>query len=625
MNKRGVFFSTDALIALIVILITAGIAYPIITYSNHNTLIENDIMNVLSILKIGEIDNVYVKGLIAEGKITDLNKSVLEQIGDFYISNITLAKELGDSILKELNVRENIGLWFDSELISSLNLTSYEDSRNVEVDKQIISGIQKGKATKGFVAKAWLKKIDKKKNTMFIKGDLMCGGWTKQYWGDYYCSTVAANATYNFYIPSNATIINATWLAEPSWTPQYTRLYVNGNKIFEGNINYYRIQDITSYLNTGNNNAVIGGNIGAEDGASHIIIEYYTPDMDTFQQQTIFPFNKLSSKSVLYYEKSMFIPTLLYNINISINASMNTTVLLRKGSQTLFIGSKNPVNNNVVFSDSEIKSALNSQGVYYSDLTDEYFFIIIEIGRNSPLTSTTLGENSYVYINSSEIPVQYGTIDITGQIPIKSYSNLVAYTFYKNLSWEFFLPKDSIPIFADWQFGWFLTGITSQKAIANSLVLYNSPPDPFLNVLSRFGYTPLKDSRLFKEGENNFSLEFGNGYSVSNEASYGFLTYFIKGFVNYGNVKDKDQGGTRTIQFEDGSSKQIFVGNHSDIWDPDVDAIDDSIERLITQLDANNNTKIDIILDKESFDIDTLDISGVPYMWSTEVQIRRWH
>ncbi len=625
MNKKAIFFSTDALIALIIILITASIAYPIITYSNYDTLIQSDILNVLSTLKIGEINNIYVKGLIAEGKITDLNKSVLEQIGDFYISNVTLAKELGNSVLSDLNTRENIGLWFDNELISSQNSTPYESSRNVEVDKQIISGIQKGKATKGFVAKAWLKKIDRKKNTLFIKGDLMCGGWTWfRFYNGYYCSQIAANATYNFYIPPNATITNATWLAEPSWTPQYTKLYVNGNKIYEGNINYYVIKNISNYLVAGDNNAMISGNIGAEDGASHIIIEYYTPDMATFHQQTIFPFNKLSSKSILYYEKSMFIPTQIYNINISINASMNTTISIRKGTQTIFIGSKNPVNNTVLFSDAEIKNALNSQGVYYSDLSDEYFFIIVEIGRNARGTSTKLGENSYVYVNSSEIPVQYGTIDITGEIPIKNYSNLVAYTFYRNLTWEFFLPQNSIPIFSDWQFGWFLTGITTQKAISNSLILYNSPPDPFLNIFSRFGYTPLKDSRLFREGENNFSLEFGNGYSVSNEASYGFLTYFIKGFVNYGDVKDKGAGGTKTIQFEDGSSKEISVGNSSDPWDPADDAIDDSIERLISQLDANNNSKIDVVLDKESFDIDTLDISGVPYIWSTEVQVRRW-
>jgi hypothetical protein len=624
LNKRGFFFSTDALIAMIIIFITISVAYPVIKYSSYETSIQSDVMDVLSTLKTGEINNSYVHQLILDGKINDLNKSILEQIGEFYIVDSNLAKSLGDSVLSELNVKENIGIWFNNELISSINSTSFENSRDVEVDKQIISGIEKGKATNGFVAKAWLKKINKKKTTLFIKGDLMCGGWRQQYWGNYYCSTTSANATYNFFIPANATIINATWLAEPSWTPQYTTLYVNGKRIFQGNIDYYRIQNITGYLKTGNNNAVISGNIGAEDGASHIIVEYYTPEMITFQQQTIFPFNKLWSKSNLYYEKSMFIPTAIYNINVLINASMNTTISLRKGSQTFFIGSKNPADNRVQFSDAEIKNALNSHGIAYSDLSNEYFFIIVEIGRNSPNIPTTLGENSYVYVSSSEIPVQYGTIDITGEIPIKNYSNHVTHTFYRNLGWEFFLPKNSIPILADWQFGWFLTGITAQKATANSVVLYNSPPDSFLNVFARFGYTPSKAGGLFKEGENNFSLQFGNGYSVSNEASYGFLTYFIKSFVNYGDVKDKALGGTKTITFEDGSTKQIFFGNYTDIWDPADDAVDDSIERLIAQLDANNNGKIDIVLDKDSFDIDTLDISGVPYIWSTEVQIRRW-
>ena len=77
--------------------------------------------------------------------------------------------------------------------------------------------------------------------------------------------------------------------------------------------------------------------------------------------------------------------------------------------------------------------------------------------------------------------------------------------------------------------------------------------------------------------------------------------------------------------FEDNTTRNLFIGNPSDPWDPEIDAIDDAVERLLQQLDSNNNSKIDLILDDESFDMDSLDISGVPYMWSTEVQIRKWN
>lgn len=623
-RKKGVFFSMDVLIAVSIIFVSILVVYPVLKHPYHESFVQSDLMVVLSTLKIGEINNSYVNNnLISNGKINDLNKSIIEQLGEFYVSNITLAKELANEILFSFNTSENIGIWYDDDMLASKNKTSFENAKNSNAERQIISGIEKGKSTEGFVSKAWLKKINSKKNTLFIKGDLMCGGWKLTYYG-YYCSTTPVNATYKFNIPANTTIISGTWLAEPSWTPQYTKLYLNGNKIFQGNINYYRIQNITSYLIAGNNTAVLEGSIGGEDGASHFVIDYESTDMATYQQQKIFPFNKVATKSVLHYEKSLFVPTQISIMNLSINASMNTTLNFRIGNQTIFIGSKNPVNNRVEFSNSEIQSALTSQGISYSNLNNEYFFFILDIGKNNPNVNTILGENSYVSIDSSQTAIPYGSIDITGGIPIKSYSNLVAYTFYRNLTWEFFLPKNSIPLYADWQFGWFLTGTTTQKAIANSNVLFNSPPYPFINAFARFSYTPSRASGLFREGGNNFSLEFGNGYSVSNEASYGFLTFFIKNYVNYGNVKEKAQGGKRTIQFEDGSSKQIIVGNQNDIWDPDNDALDDAVERLISQMDSNGNGKVDVTLDQESFDIDTLDISKVPYMWRTEVQIRRW-
>ncbi len=624
MNKKAVFFSTDALIALIIIFISILIIYPLLKYSHPESELPGDIIQVFSSLKVGEINTPYIQSLIASGEITDLNKSVLEQIGDFYVNENPKAKELSYELLSTLNTSENIGIWYGNELLASKNHSSYETSTNVEVERQIISGIEKGKASKGFVAKAWLKKINQKQNTIFIRGDLMCGGWKHYSWGDY-CGNPEATATYQVNIPENAVIKEASWLAEPAWTPQFTKLYINGNKIFEGNINYYSILNITDYLLPGNNTATIYGAIGAEDGASHITVTYETPDMQTFSYQKKFPFNTLNTTSLLHYEKSVFIPTEISEINISINSSLDTTLSFRKGANSFQIAKKNPVNNQVVFSNAEIQNALNSNGLSYSDLSNEYFFFILDIGKDNLGVKTILGENSYVYVDSSEITIPYGAIDISQEIPITSYLTRVTHTFYRNLTWKFYLPKDSIPLVADWQFGWFVeSGVSGQKATANGVSLYSSPPDPFIEVFSRFGYTPSRATGVFQEGENNFTLDFGNSYSVSNEASNGYVLYFIKSYVNYGEAKEKAKGGTRTIEFESGSPGIFHIGNSADPWDPDIDAIDDAVERLLSQLDSNNNSKIDLIIDQSSFDIDSLDISGVPYIWSTEIQVRRW-
>jgi len=624
-SKKSVFFSIDALIALIIIFMTIIVAFPLINHYEHEDFIESDILVIFSSLKIGEVDNGFVKGLIAEGKISNLNNSIIESIGELYIKDIELAKVTAQSLIEELDINGNIGIWYDDDLLASVNSTSFESAKNVRVERQIISGIKKGEDIKGFVAKAWLKKISEKKNSLFLKGDFVCGGWKTYSWGNY-CSVLANKIYYDFELPPDAEIVDSSWLLEGSWVNQYAQAFVNDNKIYDGTISYYRIFNITSYLNPGKNFLYFYSTQGGDDGASHIVVDYKIPEMQTFKHIKKFPFNVIETKSVLHYEKSIFVPAEISTINVSVNSSVDVTLSFKKGNQRVVIGKKYSSENFVHFSDSEIKNSLNLIGINYHDLNDEYFFFVLDIGKDITGQNVVLGRNSYVEIDSAEIKIPYGTIDINQEIPIASVSNNLQNTFYRSLVWEFFLPVNAVPILADWQLGWLSTSgsETSQKAGANLIVLYNSPPDTYIKSFSRFGYTPKKIAGVFSEGKNNFTLNFGEGYGVSNEASYGYLIYFIKSYVNYGNPKEKAQGGTRLLEFEDNSTKQLNLGDSSDPWDPEKDALDDAVERLIKQLDSNNNTKIDLILDENELDVDAMDISGVPFIWSTEVQIRRW-
>ncbi len=615
-NNKAIFFSSDALMALILVLMSVAVLYPVVRYSFRGEYLEEDIVNILSSLDIGEINNSYVDSLISQGRINNLNKTVLEQIGEFYVSNLTEASLLTEAVLSGLNITGNIGIWFGEDLIYSINSTPYDSAQNVDVGRQMISGIEKGKLLTGYVAKAWLKKINQKENSLFVLGDMICGGYRTYSWGDYYLVK----------IPGDANVTNATWLMEGSWVNQYNRLYVNGISIFNGTIGYYQIFDITHLLSAGNNIVRLSSTMGGDDGASHVVVEYDTTNMSTFAYPKFFPFNIISSEALLHYEKSLFIPTDINHINVSFNTSLEVNLSLRKGASNIFIGKKNPVNNSVVFNNSEIQTALSSQGLNYLNLSNEYFFFIVDIGEDHKGQLVTLGDNSYVYVNSSEIVMPFGTIDITEQSRLVDYSNNLYGTFYRNLNWTYVLPNQSIPVLADWQFGWLSTGDpTGQNASVNGIMLYNSPPDPFIEAFSRFGYSPSRGEGLFNEGDNYFNLDFGQYYGVSTDASYGYLTYFIKSFVNYDATFEKSEGGTRTMTFEDNSTIQIQIGNASDPWNANDDAIDNAVDRLLSQLDTNQNGKIDLMIDDESFDIESFDIEGVPWLWSTEVQVRRWY
>lgn len=620
--KRGAFFSTDALVAIILIFFIIIALYPLYQHSLSKTEAHYDIITVLSSLKIGEVQNPYVQGLIADGRISDPNSTLLEQIGDFYVSDLPTAKALAKEMLSSLDTKRNIGIWYGNDLLASKNSSEYESAKNVDVARQTISGIQKGSPVTGYVAKAWLKKILKKKTLSITQGDLMCGAWNE---ATRYCGVVSTNASYRFEIPSNATIQSVTWFAEPSWQNQVTTLIINDQQVFHGNIQFYAIINLTNHVVHGNNTATVRGATGADDGASHIIVEYTTPDLQTYSFSKEFPFNEIRALGVLYHEKAIFIPSTIHNISISINTTSPVNLSLVKGASATLIGTKSPIAGRVNFTDSEIRTALSSNSISYANLSNEYFILTARVGTaNQP---AFIGTNSLIYINYSEIPIPFGSIDLTQNISVANFSSLYGGTFYRYVLWKFHIPQRAAPILANWQLGWAAgpIGTTARQDIrANGIPLYQSPPQPYIQAISRYGYTPQKATGVFKEGENNFSMNFTGDYSVSTEVSYGAVTYFVNSYVNYGSTKEKAVGGTRTVEFEYSPPQQITIGSSADPWDPNIDAIDDAVDRLLSQLDADADGKLDLIIDQNNLEIDSLDISGVPYLWSTEVQVRVW-
>ncbi len=139
-KKRGIFFSTDALVALFIILILLLIVYPQFRASEHETSISSDILKTLSSLKIKEVQSSTVQSWIAQG-VVDPEKAVIDQIGILAITNPSLAKNLTGIVLQKLETPENIGIWYDNSLIFSLNSTSFAAAKNVNTERYIVSGI----------------------------------------------------------------------------------------------------------------------------------------------------------------------------------------------------------------------------------------------------------------------------------------------------------------------------------------------------------------------------------------------------------------------------------------------------------------------------------------------------
>lgn len=156
-KKSAQFFTVDALIALTIIIITVIAIAPSIKQSRQEPIITSDILNSLDSLTVQEFNNSYTAQLIADGKITDTSKSILEQIGEFYVTNQTLAKALASEALTSLSPNENIGIWYGTTLLASKNITPFETAENIFTDRQIISGIGgNSSSATGFSTRAFL-------------------------------------------------------------------------------------------------------------------------------------------------------------------------------------------------------------------------------------------------------------------------------------------------------------------------------------------------------------------------------------------------------------------------------------------------------------------------------------
>lgn len=89
MGKRGYFFTLDAFMATAII--TAGMllilsARSFVPYATQTVYLSEGYIDTLASVKLYEINNPYVDELRLSGEITNSEQTVLEQVGEFYVT-----------------------------------------------------------------------------------------------------------------------------------------------------------------------------------------------------------------------------------------------------------------------------------------------------------------------------------------------------------------------------------------------------------------------------------------------------------------------------------------------------------------------------------------------------------
>ncbi len=315
MEKKGYFFSLDALIALMLVIAIILLVDPIQKHIIREVVVQEDTLKVLSDLKIFETNNSYVKGLIASGKIKNQNNSLLDQIGEFYAIGDPEAENLSLEFLKTFE-HENVGIWFNNELIAAKNATPYDASREIWVSRQIVSGIQKGSNVTGFSSRAFLTKNALMKYFYF-------GGYV----GD---GNLTAIINYNGTIKSASIEIAVNDNFSLYINSLYAGNYSKGNSTFDP-----ITIDLSSHLgkfSSGDNR------IEFKNGQLYIAGGYIAIDYETevsYESPVIYRFPGIDGIINLY--DSFYVPGTLHDMEIFLHYNItNSTIFMTIGNASVY-------------------------------------------------------------------------------------------------------------------------------------------------------------------------------------------------------------------------------------------------------------------------------------------------
>ncbi|MCD6399104.1 MAG: hypothetical protein J7L08_04255, partial [Candidatus Aenigmarchaeota archaeon] len=288
-------------------------------------------------------------------------------------------------------------------------------------------------------------------------------------------------------------------------------------------------------------------------------------------------------------------------------------------------------------------------GSYYaSSNATELEEIYREIGENIVKVSysaQTINYTSLNFWNATLFTDSYIKINYISQTPIPGYGEI---TFNvetpefggsvedpKNSS--FIIPPEGRVLDAK------VTSYSSQYWTDRGLI-YNGTSWNYFFKLWDYGnsYQELGDPYILhipvdelRNGENDISINTGKSQTNTTGGSPDdkvIYTIAIKGFTNYGGVFEKYEGCTREIFYDldqDGivdGSETIAIGNGSDIFDPQNDALDDAFSKLLDNLnfindsgddDGSQTNPIDAL--PTEFEFDSVASGGIPWTWGPSI------
>jgi len=337
-SKKGYFFSIDAFVALVIVLGVVLFIKPPVSSVSYESHLQSDLLQVLSDLQIGDINNSYVESLRISGDIVKLNQSVLEQIVEFYAFWDSRDEVLLDSIFDDLNLTEGLALYFDDNLIGNSTVINLTDIENLRTSRKIVSGVEGGhNATSGFSSRAFL--FSENKIKYFYFGGYVGDGNVTMNIGDNVSAVdIEGDFSRDFEVYVNDVYADS-YVATPG-IPKSISLLNHSNKFLMGANN-------VSFRSNNGTFSVAGG---------YLRVVYNSSGFET--QDKLLP--GISGFINLY--DSIYVPGNLTGMSMNLHYNSSYNIFVRFGGDVVYTGNSTNATDgeaNVTISDFDLSSILD--------------------------------------------------------------------------------------------------------------------------------------------------------------------------------------------------------------------------------------------------------------------------
>jgi len=301
----------------------------------------------------------------------------------------------------------------------------------------------------------------------------------------------------------------------------------------------------------------------------------------------------------------------------------------------------------VGFGDNADEATLQSiascgNGNYYfsnvEELVDIYRQLAQDILNASYSEQTVISEDLYTKL----YPDSYILVDYNKTIPYGLIITAETPEFGNDISQGILnVPNDTVPYEAK------VISYSGTKWTDNAEV-YNNSSGLWENVFNLsyydLSYTSLGDPyavnipiNKINSGDNLIKVSTGlaSGNSTGGSPYNKIIYSLVKNVSSYSQIVSSAEGCTWIIEFQDGTNSTMIFPNtylgskicyytSDNIAYNNNDAIDNAIFNLLSDLDLDSDGRIETKFSDRDLTINSIEITGIPFTWETEVQVRVW-